>query len=85
MHSALRQKKTLQAFHNRLYEKSKGESTYPASNWETIAKITDLLTIFKNATIYTSGVYYPISSLALNQVYLLATKLADFEFESQVF
>ena len=44
-----------------------------------------MLAVFKSATTYLSSVYYPTSSLVLNQVFLMATKLNDFEFESEIF
>ena len=85
MHSAIRQRETLQAFHNRLYERGLVESSYPNSKWEIVAKITDLLEVYKKATTYLSGVYYPTSNLVLNQVFLMATKLNEFEYGSEIF
>ena len=64
MHSAIRQRETLQAFHNRLYERGLVESSYSNSKWEIVAKIADLLEVYKKATTYLSGVYYPTSNLS---------------------
>lgn len=83
MHTALRQRDTLQAFHKNLKDRGLVASEYPNESWEIIAKLTDLLGVFKNATTYLSGVYYPTSPLVLNQIFMLASKLNDFEFEGE--
>ena len=38
--------------------------SYPNSKWEIVAKITNLLEVYKKATTYLSGVYYPTSNLS---------------------
>ena len=74
MHSALRQKETLQTFHDALAERRKVPSKFSDLKWDTIVKLTDLLNVFKNATTLLSGIYYPTSPLLVNQVYLMAQK-----------
>ena len=85
MHSALRQRETLQAFNDALAERRKVPSKFSDLKWDTIAKLTDLLNIFKNATTLLSDIYYPTSPLVVNQVYLMTQKINDFEYESELF
>ena len=85
MHSALRQKETLQIFHDGLAERNKVPSKFSDAKWSIIAKLTDLLEVFKTATTLLSGIYYPTSSLVLKQVYLMAQKINDFEYEGEIF
>ena len=44
-----------------------------------------MLEVFKTATTLLSGIYYPTSPLVLNQVYLMAQKIQDFEYEGSIF
>ena len=44
-----------------------------------------MLEVFKTATTLLSGIYYPTSSLVLNQVYLMAQKIQNFEYEGEIF
>ena len=44
-----------------------------------------MLEVFKNATTLLSGVYYPISCLVVNQLYLIASKLEEVESKSDLF
>jgi len=85
MHSALRQKETLQMFHDGLADRKKVPSKFSDEKWNIIAKLTDLLEVFKTATTLLSGIYYPTSPLVLNQVYLMAQKIQDFEYEGPIF
>jgi hypothetical protein len=85
MHVALKHKETLQLFHDNLADKHKVPNKFDDFSWSIIEKLTDLLGVFKNATTYLSGVYYPTSPLVLNQIYYLANKISDFEYEGPLF
>ena len=85
MHTAIKHKETLKLFHDRLHDQNKVPSKFSYLSWSIIEKLTDLLGVFKNATTFLSGVYYPTSNLVLNQIYLLATKLNEFEYEMKLF
>ena len=76
--SALRQKDTLKMYHDHLTERNR-VTPYPESSWHTIKIVSEMLSVFKNATTYLSGVYYPTSCLVLNQLYLMCDKLNDYE------
>ena len=86
--SALRQKNTLQHFHDELCARQRrGENMVPFSveNWSLIQKITDLLKVFKTATTMLSGVYYPTSHSVLNQLYVMCRKLGAYEYDGPLF
>ena len=75
----------MQLFHDRVHDKGKVPSKFSTLNWSIIEKTTNLLAVFKNATTFLSGVYYPTSPLVLHQNFLLANKLGDFEYENETF
>lgn len=84
----LRQKHTLQHFHDDLCARQRrGENMVPFSveNWSLIQKITELLKVFKAATTLLSGVYYPTSHSVLNQIYLMCKKLGSYEYDGPLF
>jgi len=82
--SALQQRLTLELFHENLVEKGKAAVTFPDFGWGCIEKLTELLEVFKTSTTILSGVYYPTSSLVLKQLYLMCSKLNDFQFGPDV-
>ena len=63
MHSALRQKDTLQAFYNRLHERGYVSDTFSILEWDVIAKITDLLGVLKMQQLF-----YPVFITRLEEV-----------------
>ena len=81
---ALRQKDTLKMFHDNLVDRNK-VTAYPESSWDTIKLVTDMLDVFKKATTFLSGVYYPTSCLVLNQIFLMCAKINEFEMRSTMF
>ena len=70
---------------SRFTERNRVPSKFSDLKWSIIAKLTDLLTVFKNATTLLSGIYYPTSPLVINQVYFMAQKIHDFEYEGEIF
>ncbi|KAJ9551686.1 hypothetical protein OSB04_015731 [Centaurea solstitialis] len=84
MHSALRQRDTLQPFHDGLAEKKK-TTKFSNAKWDIIAKLTELLKVFKDATTSLSGVYYPTSPLVLSRILDMGKKLNDFEYHGKLF
>ena len=74
--SAVRQKQTLQLFHDSLAEANYCEP-FQSVCWNSIVKLTDLLNVFKDATTILSGVYYPTSDKVLQQLYYTSNKLND--------
>ncbi|PWA81589.1 squalene synthase [Artemisia annua] len=84
----LRQKLTLQHFHDELCRKARHRDNlvpFSVENWGLIQKITDLLKVFKTATTMLSGVYYPTSHSVLNQIYVLCRKLGTYEYDGPLF
>ncbi|KAJ0466476.1 putative transcription factor/ chromatin remodeling BED-type(Zn) family [Helianthus annuus] len=82
--SALRQKETLQMFHDLLVER-KNVTPFPTSSWLVIQQLTDLLEVLKNATTHLSRVYEPTSSSVLYQICVICSKLSEYEKTSQMF
>ncbi|KAK1419827.1 hypothetical protein QVD17_29191 [Tagetes erecta] len=82
--SALRQRDTLHVFHNHLVERGRA-IPYPVEGWECIKDVTEFLKVFKDATTFLSGVYYPTSPLVLNQLFLMANKLNEFQTKNEMF
>ena len=82
--STVRQRQTLEMFHDSLSAAGYCER-FPTIYWESISKLTKLLYVFRNATTILSGVYYPTSSLVLKQLYLMCSKLNDFEYKCEVY
>jgi hypothetical protein len=80
----LRQRDTLYVFHDQLVQKGLATS-FSSDYWEVIQKITELLKVFKTATTLLSGVYYPTSHLVLNQIFLMSSKLSEYEFCGNVY
>ena len=82
--SGLKQKVTLQYFHEQLAQKGRAVP-FPAEYWDIIEKLTRLLEVFYNATKKLSGVYYPTSHLVLEQLYYMCHSLSDFELSGGIF
>ncbi|GKD01213.1 zinc finger BED domain-containing protein RICESLEEPER 2-like protein [Tanacetum coccineum] len=78
--SGLKQKSTLMYFHDLLASKNRCHQ-FPAENWVIIERLTQLLKVFNNATKVLSRVYYSTSSLVLQQIVFMTTKLTEYEFE----
>lgn len=84
MECGLRQKDTLKMFHDLLSERNR-VTPYPESSWETLKLVTEMLHVFKTATTLLSGIYYPTSCLVLNQIFLMSSKINDFEVRGGIF
>ena len=82
--SAIRQKVTLQYFHDQLSQKGY-VVPFNVEHWDTIERLTRLLEVFYNATKKLSGVYYPTSHLVLEQLYYMCSSLSSFELTGGVF
>ena len=81
----LRQKDTLQIFHDDLYSRGKVRNNFSSDDWETIKKLTDFLKVFKTATTLLSGVYYPTIHHVLKSIFLMCETLSDFEFKGELY
>lgn len=82
--NALRQRETLQVYHNNMVSKGFASQEFTNEQWDIILKVRDYLELFKEATILLSGVYYPTSPLVLNQIYILSQKIGELEFEGEM-
>ena len=76
--NALRQKSTLEEFHDGLVRNRRALVKF--TGWDIIKRLCELLQVFKHATTLLSGVYYPTSHSVLNQIFLISEKLNEFEF-----
>lgn len=81
----LRQKETLQIFHDDLYSRGKVRNNFSSDDWEIIKKLTDFLKVFKTATTLLSGVYYPTIHHVLKSIFLMCETLSDFEFKGPLY
>jgi hypothetical protein len=80
----LRQKETLQVFHDMLSDKGKVEP-FSTENWVIIEQLTEFLKVFKEATTLLSGIYYPTSHLVLNQLFLMTEKINEFQWKGGLY
>ncbi|KAJ9551028.1 hypothetical protein OSB04_015073 [Centaurea solstitialis] len=85
MYSALRQKETLQVFHDILVNNRKACRKFSDEKWLAIQRITKLLESFKDATTVVSGIYYSTSPLVLNQIFVMAKEIGTLEYENKTF
>lgn len=81
---ALRQKDSLQMFHDNLVARNL-VAQFPSSSWTLIEQISDILGVLKKATTILSGVYYPTSSLVLKHIWKITKKLSEYEPKSEMF
>lgn len=72
----LRQRETLNAFNEQLVSRNKSVSI-DDQDWDRLSDLTIFLQVFKEATTILSGVYYPTTSLVLNQLYTMTEKLDE--------
>ena len=74
----LRKRDTLKVFHEHNAQRNL-VVPYPESSWFTIQLVSEMPGVFKNSTTLLSGVYHPTSCLVLNKLYLMTSKLDEFE------
>lgn len=71
----VRQKQYIHAFYQAHYPRN----SIGVFDWNVIEGLHDILGDFKNATTLLSGIYYPTSPLLLNQLFILANKISQYE------
>ena len=82
--NAIRQRPTLQIFHEELQNNRKARRFTPA-NWEGIELIASLLKTFKESTTVLSGVYYPTSCLVIPQLFIMVKHLNKFNNTNDIY
>lgn len=80
--SLMKQRIALQLFYDNI---SKGKHPVTDEDWDLMEEFVEMLKVFKQSTTFLSGVYYPTSSLLLNELCLMAAQLERFEQRSEIF